>query len=78
MNVTDDLEFFAGERIKVGKEEAGTSAFNQVYDKFQANQHKAYTRQLLEMARRKVHGQINQWKLTTIISKNVQNISAKV
>ena len=35
VNVTDALEIFAEERIKVGKEEAGTSAFNQVYDKFQ-------------------------------------------
>ena len=36
VNVTDALKMFAEERIKVGKEEAGTSAFNQVYDKFQA------------------------------------------
>ena len=36
VNVTDALDIFAYERIKVGKEEAGTSAFNQVYDKFQA------------------------------------------
>ena len=54
-NVTEGLEFFAEERIRVGKEEAGTSAFNQAYDKFQANQNKAQTRQLLDLTRRKVH-----------------------
>ena len=38
MNVTEGLYFFAEERIKVGKEEAGSSALNQVHDKLQANQ----------------------------------------
>ena len=33
VNVTEGLENFADERIRVGKEEAGTSAFNQAYDK---------------------------------------------
>ena len=35
VNVSDALIFFAEERIKVGKEEAGTSSFNKVYDKLQ-------------------------------------------
>ena len=35
-NVTEGLEKFTEERIRVGKEEAGTSTFNQAYDKFQA------------------------------------------
>ena len=60
MNVTDTLEMFSEDRIKVGKKEAGTSAFNQAYDRFQAKQDKAQTRQILDLARRKVHGQINQ------------------
>ena len=60
VNVTDTLKTFSEERIKVGKEEAGKSAFNQVYDKFQVNQDKYQTGQLLELARRKVHGRINQ------------------
>ena len=38
VNVTEGLELFAVERIKSEKEEAGTSAFNQLYDSFQANQ----------------------------------------
>ena len=60
VNVTEGLEFFAEERIRVGKEEAGTSAFNQAYDKLQVKQDKAQTRQLLDLTRRKGHGLINQ------------------
>ena len=33
LNVTERLEIFAEEIIKVWKEEAGTSALNQEYDK---------------------------------------------
>ena len=68
VNVTEGLENFAEERIRVGNEEAGTSAFNQAYDKFQAKQEKYQTRQLLEFSRRKVHGRINQWQLIMVIS----------
>ena len=78
VNVTEGLNFFAEERIRVGKEEAGTSAFNKAYDKLQAKQEKAKKRQLLDLARRKVHGQITQWQLTMVISTAIQNISAKV
>ena len=59
MNATDVLEF-SEYKIKVGKEEAGTSAFNKAYDKFQAEQEKAQTRHILELAWQKVHGWINQ------------------
>ena len=45
VNVTECFEMFAEERIRVGKEEAGTSAFNQAYDEFRAKQDKAQTRQ---------------------------------
>ena len=56
INVTEGLNFFAEERIRVGKEEAGTSALNQAYNKFQSKQDKAQKRQLLDFSRRKVHG----------------------
>ena len=75
--VTDDLDFFAEERIKVGKEKAGTSALNQVYDKFQVNQYKTQTRQLMELVQQKVHGCINQCQLIMIISTVIQNIPDK-
>ena len=78
MNVTDDPKTFSEKRIKVGNEEAGTSAFNQVYDKFQVKQDKAQTRQLLELARWKVRGRINQCQFIMIISTSMQNIPAKV
>ena len=77
VNVTEGLEFFAEERIRVGKEEAGTSAFNQAYDKFQANQDKAQTSQLLDLECRKVHGRINQWQLIMVIPTAIQKNSAK-
>ena len=68
VHVTDALNIFAEERIRVGKEEAVTSALNQSYDKLQAKQDKAQTRQLLELTRHKVHGRINQWQIIMIIS----------
>ena len=55
VNVTEGLENFAEDRIRVGKEEAGTSNFNQAYDKLQANQEKAQTRQILDLAQRNIH-----------------------
>ena len=60
VNVTEGLDFFAEKRIRVGKEDAGTSAFNQAYDNFQAKKDKAQTRELLDLARRKVHGKTTQ------------------
>ena len=78
VNVTDVLGIFAEDRIKVGKEEADTSAFNKAYDKFQAKQDKAQTRHLLELTRQKVHVRINQCNSIMIISTAIQNIPAKV
>ena len=74
----DGFNFFAEERIRVGEEEAGTSASNQAYDKFQVKQDKAQTIQLLDLVRRKVHGRINPWQLIMVISTAIQKNSAKV
>ena len=41
------LNCFLDERIRVVKEEAGTSTFNRSYGKFQANQDKAQKSKLL-------------------------------
>ena len=57
VNVTEGLKFFAEERIRVGKEEARTSTFNQAYDKFQAKQDKAQT--------------LVPWLATTVTFKNI-------
>ena len=78
MNITKGLESFADESIKVGKQEASTSAFNQVYDKYQANQDKAHIRHIMEMDWQNVHGIINQWQLIMIIYTASQKISARV
>ena len=56
----EGLKMFAEEGIGVGKEDSGTSTFNKSYDKLKANQDKAQTRQLLDLAWWKVHGRINQ------------------
>ena len=77
-NVTEGLETFAEERIRVRKEEDGTSAFNQSYDKLQVKQDNTQTRKILDLARWKVHGQINQWQLIMVISTDIQNIPGKV
>ena len=63
--------------IRFGKEEAGTSAFNQACEKFQPNQDKDQTRQILGFVWKKVHNRINQWQIIVIISTYIQNIPAK-
>ena len=77
VNVTGNPNFLAGDRIRVGKEEAGTSAFNQAYDKFQAKQDKAQTSQILQMVRVGVNGRINHCHIIIIVSTSIQNINAK-
>ena len=65
-------------RIKVVKEETGTSAFNQACDKFQATQDKAHTRQLLGIVCWKAHGRITQCQIIMIFSTVLQSIYDKV
>ena len=64
--------------IRVGKEETGTSTFNKAYDKLQAKQEEAQTRQLVELSQWKVHGQINWWHIIMTIYTAIQTIPAKV
>ena len=47
VNVTDGIECFAEDIIKVGKEEAGKSDFNQAYNKLQGKQYKSQIRKIL-------------------------------
>ena len=78
VNFTDGLIFFVEERTKVKKEEAGTSALNQVYDKLQAKKYKDQTKQLLEMAQQEFPGRFTKWQLRMIIFTATQNIPARV
>ena len=64
--------------IKVRKEESGTSASNQAYDKFQINQDKLVTSQLLKISQQKVHVCIKKCRLVNILSIAIQNISTKI
>ena len=77
MNFTERIENVAQERIKVGKEEAGTSTLNQAYDKLQVNQDRYQTRQTLEMSWKKVHILINQWQLILVVSTAIQMFPPK-
>ena len=54
-NFSEGLETFVEERIRIGKEEAGTSAFNQSYDKFHTKKDNNTTRNILELVWRKLH-----------------------
>ena len=49
-----------------------------MYDTFQEKQYKAQTRQLLDLAQRKIHRRINQFQIIMIISTAIQNIPAKI
>ena len=49
LDVTEDLDFFAENRIKVGKDDSGTNTFNQLYDYFQVKEDKLVSSQLLYM-----------------------------
>ena len=60
------------------KEEAGTSHVNQPYDQETAQADKRASRQLLEMARRKVSGNIDQWKLIGILIVAINNLNDNV
>ena len=78
MNVTEGLKISAEESIRVGKEEVGTSNFNQLYDELQKNQDKDQTRNILDIEQQKVRGRINLWQIIMIISTSIQNISDKI
>ena len=49
------------------KEKGGTSHINQAYDQSQAKADKRAARQLLELARQRVKGNIDQWNLCGIL-----------
>ena len=78
VKVIEGLDFFAEERIKVGKEEDGTISFNQEYEEFQTNKDNYQTRHLLVMMRHKVHDWITQWQLIMITYTSIQIITSKV
>ena len=67
MNANKALKDFADIKIRTVKEEAGTSHANQPYDQETAQVDKRLSRQLLDMPRRKVSGNIYQWKLIGIL-----------
>ena len=59
VNVNESLEIWAENKIRVGKEEAGTSHVNQAYDQQQARADKRIARELLDTCRSRVKESIN-------------------
>ena len=78
VNVTDALKKIQRRGSRLVRRRLVQVLSNQAYDKFQAKQDKAQTRNILELAWWKVHGHINQCQLIIIISTAIQNIPAKV
>ena len=78
VNVNEALQQFAVNNIRSVKEEAGTSHVNQPYDQAQALADKRASRQLLEMARTKVNGNIDQWKLIGILIVAIKSLKDDV
>jgi hypothetical protein len=75
VNVTEALEVFAENKIIVVKEESRSSDTNQAYDQLQAVADKCVTRQLLDIARTKVSGKMDQNKLVAVIAVAVKGLS---
>jgi hypothetical protein len=78
VNVDEALKKFASVKIRIVKEEAGTSHVNQPYDQQTAQADKRTSRQLLDMARTKVNGNIDQWKLIGILIVFINNLKKDV
>ena len=77
VNVTEALKTFHQNKIRVAKEEAGTSHVNQPYDQGQAKADKRATKQLLELARPRVSSHIDQWQLCAILCVAIKNLPEK-
>ena len=75
VDVTEALEVFAENKIIIVKEESGSSDTNQAYDQLQVVADKRATRQLLDIARTKVSGKMDQNKLVAVIAVAVKGLS---
>ena len=67
VNVNTALQTFHDNKIRVVKEQAGTSHVNQPYNQSQAKADKRAARQLLGLARGRVSNHIDQWQLCGIL-----------
>ena len=78
VNVNESLEIWAENKIRVGKEEAGTSHVNQAYNQQQAQADKRMARKLLDTCRSRVKGHINQYQLIAILTVSIKNLPKDV
>ena len=77
VNTHKSLDTWAKFKHRVTKEEAVTSHVNQAYDQQQARADKRSSRELLDMARSKIKGHIDQWQLIAILIVGIKNLPAK-
>ena len=77
VHVNEALNIFREHRIHIVKEEGGTSHVCQSYDQAQAKQDKSAAQQLLEVARGRIHGDIDQWTLLSILIVSIRNMDKK-
>ena len=66
------LKKFADNKIRTVKEAGGTSHVNQSYDQCMSVEDKSVSRQMIDWARRKVHGKISQWHLIGILCVGIK------
>ena len=78
VNVNTALKTFHDNKIRVVKEEAGTSHVNQPYDQGQAKADKRAARQLLDLARARVSSHIDQWQLCAILCVALKHLPEQI
>ena len=78
VHVNTALKTFHDNKIRVVKEEAGTSHVNQPYDQGQAKADKRAARQLLELVRARVTSHIDQWQLCAILCVALKNLPEQI
>ena len=78
INVDKALQVFYDHKIRVAKEEAGTSHVNQAYDQEQSKQDKRVSHELIKMCRTRVTTHIDQWQLIRILTVGIKSLPASV
>ena len=71
-NGNEALKTFADNTIRKVKEEGGTGSINQTYNQCRAVKDKSVSRQIIDWARGKVHGNISQWYFIGILCVGIK------
>ena len=74
VNVQETMTIWSQHKIRIAKEEAGTSHINQAYDQQQAKVDKQMARELLDKCRGKIRGNMDQYQLVAILIVGIRNL----